>query len=86
MTINVTQEDIDRGERGQCRTCPIAKAVIRELDETDVYVIGPYLVIGIHGPTRLTIDLPDAVTRFVEDFDSEDSVAPFSFELEVPTP
>jgi hypothetical protein len=32
LTVEVTQEDIDQGRRGDCERCPIALAVVRTLD------------------------------------------------------
>lgn len=75
MTIEVTQEDIDRGRRGSCFECPVARAASRAVGaevSTDRYLF--YL------PTA-KIKTPTEVAKFIHAFDGGEPVAPFSFEL-----
>jgi hypothetical protein len=84
VTIEVTQEDIEKGERGECEKCALALAVSRVtkyrveigLYEAEFYD-GPELCVG-------SSDLPIAAMVFVERFDNGHPVSPFTFPLEVP--
>jgi hypothetical protein len=82
MTINVTQEDIDKGVRRISDCCPVALSLFR-LGYTGITVE--------HDEVFLTTEhddyvfaLPDTVAEFIRDFDRRDEVSPFSFELEIP--
>lgn len=78
ITVEVTQEDIDKGVAGNPCLCPIARAVRRELDiptiSTDV---------SVYSWTMDALDvfytLPASAERFVTRFDYGDSVEPFTF-------
>ena len=79
VTVEVTQEDIDRGARGSCYRCPIALAIDRivghpvEVDCIEVKGCG------------WRAFLPDEAGDFVEFFDNKTGrVAPFTFTLSVP--
>lgn len=80
MKISVTQEDIDKGERNECRRCPVALALARagfsgwEVDAGTIFL--PH-------STAEPIRTPVEVTRFVLDFDEGLPVFPFTFELPV---
>lgn len=82
VTVNVTQECIDDGERHACTQCPIALAL-------------QPLVDGLLGVERTTFTirkdthsatgaLPHEARLFVAAFDNQLEVAPFSFELDIP--
>jgi hypothetical protein len=81
FTINVTQHDINHGERDKCKRCPIALAMQRTFPllgssvyTTDVWLSG-------HG----FIMLPPEARYFIGRFDAEDreNIHPFSFELDL---
>jgi hypothetical protein len=93
LTINVTQEDIDHGKRGDCTRCPIALAVTRELDLSPrdyLRVNGCEVILQLEGEIDSTLSPVQCFSlgvegqKFVKDFDSplNLSVEPFSFELE----
>lgn len=79
MRIHVTQEDIDKGERGVASECAIARALKRQIPfAVDVAVL----------PTSININetsylMPKKAITFVKRFDSYLSVKPFSFDLPV---
>lgn len=84
MKIEVTQEDIERGTRGHCALCPVARAVKRAMRTEDVWADGVAIVLTRHGDNRLFLDTPDEAICFMEEFDAGEPVEPFSFELEAP--
>jgi hypothetical protein len=82
----VTQEDIDTGQRVNAFCCPVAKAISRVMG-------GRYLVsVSTHSIGVLNLDTfkweyftPDAeVTRFIRAFDMREKVEPFEFEIDPP--
>lgn len=85
LTVNVTQEDIDKGTRWSNLNCPIARAL--------GHAIGGYLpVVGLKMISmRHDIDLsrsehaltPELAAAFIRAFDEGLSVQPFSFKLEL---
>jgi len=78
MLIEVTQDDIERGVVADCFRCPIANAV-RD-------VLGPDAVVRVECDFMdigaKTVKLPIEAMKFIEAFDAEESVEPFSFEVE----
>jgi hypothetical protein len=91
MTITVTQEDIDNGERWDCALCPVALALKRAIGK-------PVSVNADGGLTVVDYDLAsdlasftsyspviashqDSVTEFIRKFDEGDDVEPFTFEV-----
>lgn len=78
-TINVTQEDIDKGVCGEALLCALARAMSRYFKRL-VYVRSQtYYVVGLYHKR-----LPQVAIKFVCRFDNEPkSVKPFSFQIEV---
>lgn len=80
MRIDVTQEDIDQGTRGQCKLCPVALAISRASGFTAFVRFG----VTLFDDYRLEVErsgLPQAAVDFICKFDSELPVQPFSFDL-----
>lgn len=78
MKIEVTQEDINKGEVTECRRCPIALAVIRATGNKYVLVDSDYTHVGTKFcPTPVT------AKRFIRNFDYGNDVQPFTFELPI---
>lgn len=78
--VKVTQQDIDRGLRNECGDCPVALAARRKfggLTSSDVMV--DYTTLWVRD--RLW-GLPNAVSRWITDFDLKRPVQPMEFELE----
>lgn len=81
MRIEVTAEDIARGEpRNEC-WCPVARAITRAADlpaivHDDVWCVYD----SMEGPYAL----PEEATTFIARFDKGAPVQPFAFEIEEP--
>lgn len=88
MTINVTQRHIDEGSRYHCNSCPVARAISKQLPLQMPYiwrVAGGCAIIDdlLSIRTLAIMPLPEEATDFIEYFDrfGRSAVAPFSFEL-----
>ena len=94
LTFDVTQEDIDRAEKGNSKACPIAHAVNRTLGlpTRSAYVCD--MIFRVEVPIEkppgyeplvrikhvgIWFDLPRESTEFIRDFDSGAKVQPFTF-------
>ncbi len=76
--IQVTQQDIDAGQRGRCATCPIAMAMSRVIDEAvlvelNAAVPDSFLTTGWYA-------LPESAASFQRNYDDMKPVEPFEFE------
>lgn len=78
ITINVTQEDIDKGQRRSPETCPIALAASRILSSK--VQVG---IIGMYTKQRAITNIPLLAKQFIIKFDDGEKVGPFSFEIDV---
>ena len=86
MKIEVTQDLIDKGVKGDCSACPVALAFLLH-PEVGRVAIGPgTLDIDLNVPPFVwsTEELPSKVDDWMADFDMGGQVEPFSFEIEVP--
>lgn len=87
MIVHVSQGDIEIGEIGSSRTCPLARAIGRHMPGSYMTSITPYSVWmykkGCSHDTYMYAGLPDHVAAFVKAFDAGDTVKPFDFELEL---
>lgn len=82
MLIQVTQEDINNGRRGNCYYCPVALAVARIFNAHNFIYVGAE---GICDVRKWTVPvLPPEVFDFICKFDRQFPVAPFTFELQIP--
>ena len=77
MLVNVTEEDIVRGKRGDCSLCPIALAVGR------LFPKATYISVQSN---KIAVDdteffVPNSAIAFIGRFDHGSSVYPFSFPL-----
>lgn len=83
-TINVTQEEIYGGVRGDCERCPIALAIQRCVPNVrTVSVCDSEIEIGLWGiPSMSVNDPPSEAVDFIRKFDNGLDVSPFSFEIE----
>lgn len=83
MLIHVTQDHINRGQRGSCSSDPVALALL------DAGFIRPWV-----SPTGIRTDgfnggfmredwtMPEEVVEFIKNFDNFGFVDPFDFPLE----
>jgi hypothetical protein len=78
MLINVTQDDIDKGEPCRAFCCPIALAIERQTKALpESVVVYRQITIG----SKFIMDSPPEVLNFIDKFDDGKNVEPFSFEL-----
>lgn len=78
--INVTANDIAKGEAHQPATCPVAIAIQRKLKPKAVALVGTDDVsIGCEG-----IELPMRAVNFILAFDDRSAVQPFRFTIDIP--
>lgn len=81
MIIHVTQEHIDKGERGSCLCCPVALSI----EEAGFYAVEAYETIIIVGRSheRKQVHPPPSVGNFIRRFDNHKPVKPFAFEVDL---
>jgi hypothetical protein len=90
LRVSVTYDHIDRGKRMQAGCCPVALALCELLNvpnDPDLRVTVTQDTLGFFHFTDddgVLISAPTDVRFFVADFDSNGSVSPFIFEIEVP--
>lgn len=85
VTVDVTQQDIDAGERYQCDRCPVALALTRTLPGAFVEVGNNYIRLRRFSESHSNyLTTPDAVEGFIVAFDSGQPVDPFAFALDIP--
>lgn len=76
MDIHVTHEHIRNGKKGDCRRCPIHFALRPFMtcwfEVSDQILVTPY---------KRSFLLPKAVRDFINWFDHDIAVAPFSFSM-----
>ena len=79
VRVDVTQEDIDKGLRGNAFSCPIARAIDR-LAVCDCVEVGDdEIYLDAQG-----VPMSHEALCFVSDFDSGNMVEPFHFDLALP--
>lgn len=88
LTINVTQEDIERGKRRDCFSCPINRATQRTLGLK--YIQTGRSQLHIHKEFKLLphnnyqlINLPPIAHKFIEYFDTGNRPQAFSFTISI---
>ena len=80
IRVEVTQQDITLGEPAEATSCPVALAMRRTFPKADPWV---GIVDAELHESYPDISLPDEAIAFIERFDRNDDVKPFSFEIEV---
>ncbi len=79
--IVVTQEDIDKGEKLECSSCPIALAMKRVIKCKSVFVASATATVCWSGFNTETSKLPTRAGLFVRNFDGGMKVKPFVFSV-----
>lgn len=82
MKIEVTSEDIANGTPGDGCWCPIALAIRRQTEASDVFVSECTAGVRVGDKTR-RLDLPPEAVAFIELFDDGKGNSPFSFDLDL---
>lgn len=75
--ITVTQEDIEKGRRGDYGACPIALAIKRAIPDGGFISVDDEEILVGHN----RFESIEAVWSFVYSFDAGDAVEPFEFTL-----
>ena len=92
MRIDVTADDIRRGERCTTDRCPVALAIRRAVPDAMILVTPTYVIVSTPAwkLNLLDEDMPAGVRAFVLSFDRCTMMypppAPFSFDLPMPVP
>jgi hypothetical protein len=85
-TITVTKSDIEKGERGERRKCPVALALQRELKD-------PSIIVGSNGPETAMvtnedmvfdgkwITLPGPIAEAIHNYDAGAEFEPTTFQI-----
>jgi hypothetical protein len=81
-TIHVTQEDIDKGIRGDCKRCPVARAIERELPSASDIEVHGYIIAFWYDGEYIQIKGSGELARFVYEFDDGKKLKPFEFTLD----
>lgn len=81
ITVNVTQEHIDKGRAGNCILCPVAMALVNAGCD-NVAVTYSRAHFNYQGPHPKRMWLSTQTIQFISDFDVNRPVSPFSFDLE----
>ena len=85
ITIQVTQDDIDKGERKQRCRCPVWRAINRAAPYLDrLQVIYLYATCRAPAGDSRVIQLPEVASNFIHCFDGGLPGSPLAFDLDVP--
>jgi len=84
VVVEVTADDIKRGEPGSCYTCPVALALERAGFKYPMVLPGDAIFWGSEKQGRQAFNTPDHVTRFARLFDRDRVGEPFTFTVELP--
>ena len=84
IAIDVTQDDIDNGNRNDKWSCPIANAWNRKFPASEVSVGTESIAFIDCDGFSARVQMPYKAKRFIEKFDNLVTVEPFSFTVTVP--
>lgn len=82
MKITVTKSDIANGVANSASKCPVARAIGR-IKGAAKPSVRSWRVTFYWKTKKYSIQLPIKVVHFISDFDSRESVRPFSFTLPI---
>jgi len=82
MKIKVTQKDIDKGLKSNCYECPIAHAFKRKVKNQIRYgfAVNSEFIEYLTKDMRYSYPLPKEAKLFIQRFDRDHPVKPFTFE------
>jgi lysophospholipid acyltransferase (LPLAT)-like uncharacterized protein len=83
MIIQVTQKDIDKGLKSTCYYCPVALAFKRKI-KSEIpcgVAVNAKNIHHFHGKSWDRYNLPKEAKKFIQRFDNDKPVKPFSFEI-----
>lgn len=84
MLIQITKECIRKGQRKDCKRCPIARAIIKKFPNLLINVHGDYVNFASSGKFSVRVELPAIAQKFIKEFDFHYGGEPFEFEIDVP--
>lgn len=76
VVVNVTDDDIAHGSRGNCHKCPVARAVTRLIPQATVSVSLTEVHVFTTGMVDFTASTGYAAERFIHQFDDFNQAAP----------
>lgn len=82
IKVQVTQDDINKGERCSYLHCPVARGMHRAIGT--IVGITPMRARFLDDGSPKEVALPNIAADFIIAFDSERAVTPFEFEIDVP--
>lgn len=86
VNVHVTQKDIDQGMPSSPFSCPVAKALRRQLDDRRAAgMIAANAVRLYYGASIREVLLPASAVEFIDHFDRGDAVKPFGFSIDIPS-
>jgi hypothetical protein len=78
----VTDDDLRMGESNDCKRCPVARAILRQVaDIEDIDVDGEVVELKLVCMPRRSYPLPEAVQTNIALIDDGHRVGEFSFDL-----
>jgi len=85
ITITVRPDHIDRGAPRASHLCPVALAIAERFGVSSraVAIFKRHAVILWSVDDHDSVDLPEKVVAFIDDFDAHRHVQPLSFELQL---
>jgi hypothetical protein len=84
VKVEVTQDDINNGKRGECSRCPLALAIRRAVRPEICVLVGSFDYVLQGDRTRHNRSLPQIAKNFVRRFDDFAKCKPVSFSLCIP--
>ena len=85
LSIEVTAEDIENGERDSSSACPIALAVDRSVIGLDFFSVSHfYIRLNFKNGTCMYFCLDKKTSDFIDRFDAGKSVKPIAVKLPLP--
>lgn len=87
VKVSVTDYDIAKGQ-SLSGSCPIALAIKRIIVDTiypNVSALGIMFKLSSTGAVQYQVDLPIDAKDFVYNFDEQNPVGPFDFEVDIPS-
>lgn len=83
LTVDVTEDDIKKGQRGRSAYCPIALALARKVPKKYTVLAGTTIFFFTWWGKCRRVRPPEAAMNFTHDFDHNIPVKPLSFKLEI---
>ena len=88
VVVEVTAEDIAKGKREDCESCPIACALLRAAGTPRAFIDGNEMAAGdwdgVFPLVEQRVPVPPDAAGFIADFDDGRLVKPFTFTVELP--